>query len=251
YLLGLPPGTCLVPVDALTSVELVDVTPLPCDLIARAYSTGPGIREMQGIVDTVSKALEATYGPNNLLPALQANLCEGPFGAGPGGSLAWDNRFDFGLQFKWNLTQLCQTEAKRNLIRSKQAQAMYSLDDVKNKLALGVTEARDSVYAGREQIGLATGQIRHADESYKVSEKRWQENLGAASDVLLAIRGLEQAHFNHLQAIQNHNKAQVRLLMLLGGGPAPAEKHGAPTPLPQPSEREPDKRPSLPRPKEG
>ena len=55
-----------------------------------------------------------------------------------------------------------------------------------------------------EQIGLATGQIRHADESYKVSEQRMEEGLQGAlpSEVLLGIRSLEQAHFNHLQAIQ-------------------------------------------------
>lgn len=237
YLLGLPPGTCLQPVDVLAPVELVDTTPPPCDLIARAYTNGPAVREMEGVIDTVARALEKTYTHHNLLPSIQANLAEGPFGAGPGGSLAWDNRFDLGLQFRWNMTQLCQTEGKRILIRSKQAQVMYSLDEVKNKLALGVTESRDSILAGREQIGLATGQIRHADKSYRVSERRMEEGLsigGLPSEVLMAIRGIEQAHFNHLQAIQNHNKAQVRLLMLLGGGPADAVPvaKGAPTPLP-------------------
>jgi outer membrane protein TolC len=261
YLLGLPPGTCLKPIDVLAPVELVDTTPPPCDLIARSYTSGPAVREMEGIIDTVSQALERTYGHNNLLPAIQANLCEGPFGAGPGGSLAWDNRFDLGLQLKWNVTQLCQIESRRNLIRSKQAQAMYSLDEVKNKLALGVTDSRDTILAGREQIGLATSQIRHADESYKVSERRMEAGLEGGkvpSEVLLAIRNVEQAHFNHLQAIQSHNKAQVRLLMLLGGGPAEAVPvaKGPPTPLPALPEPRPadrgaagEKLPELPRPK--
>src|SRR5262249_16255675 len=44
YLLGLPPHTCLVPVDlSLAPVDLVDSNP-PCDqLVAQALSTGPGV----------------------------------------------------------------------------------------------------------------------------------------------------------------------------------------------------------------
>ncbi|MFO0877110.1 MAG: TolC family protein [Gemmataceae bacterium] len=222
YLLGLPPGTCLLPMDlVLAPIELVDVTPSTCDLIAQAFSHGPGLRELEGILETANRALDKTSGTHNMLPTVQLNAGEGPFGAGPGGSLGWDNRLDLGLQVRWNITALCQTEFKRNLIRSRQAQVMYNYEDLKGKLALGVTEARDSILAGREQIGLATSQIRHASESYRLSDRRLEEGLQGASstDVLLAIRNLEQAHYNHLQAIQNHNKAQIKLLMFLGGGP--------------------------------
>lgn len=247
YLLGLPPGTCLKPVDlVLAPIELVDATPLACDLIEQAWTGGPGIRELQGILGTVELALEKTSGSHNLLPAIQFNVFEGPFGAGPGASLQWDNRLDIGLQFRWNLTQMCQTESKRNLIRSKQAQVMLTYEELKAKLALGVQESRDSILAGREQIGLATSQIEHANESYRLSERRLEEGVAGASssEVLVAIRSLEQAHFNHLQAIQGHNKAQLKLLMLLGGGPerispaAEASSEGKTLPAPKPVEKQ-------------
>ncbi len=45
----------------------------------------------------------------------------------------------------------------------------------------------------------------------------------AAAEVLLAIRGLEAAHYNYLTAINAYNKAQIRLLVLLG----PTAAHGA------------------------
>ena len=41
-----------------------------------------------------------------------------------------------------------------------------------------------------------------------------------AKDALSAVRALEQAHFNYLVSISSHNKAQVRLLLLLGAGSA-------------------------------
>ncbi|MFM7148337.1 MAG: TolC family protein [Gemmataceae bacterium] len=225
YLLGLPPGTCLNPVDLIFApFELVDVTPTVCDLVNQAWTHGPGIRELEGLLNIAQMALDKSYGPHNMLPVLQVNLMEGPFGAGPGGTVNWDNRFDLGLQVKWNLTQACQTEFKRNLIRSKQTQAMLNYEELRGKLALGVTESRDSILAGREQIGLAGSQIRHASENYRLSDRRMEEGLPGSTvgDVLMAIRNLEQAHFNHIQAIQGHNKGQIRMLMFLGGGPSQA-----------------------------
>jgi outer membrane protein TolC len=252
YLLGLPPGTCLQPVDLiLAPVELVDSSPAVCDLVAQALANGPGVRELEGIVSLVQLAMEKTHGAHNLLPTVQLNVFEGPFGAGPGGSLAWDNRLDIGLGFRWNLTQLCQTEFKRSLIRTKQAQAMLNYEDLKGKLAAGVAESKDAILFGREQIGLAAGQIRHASESYRLADRRLEQGLRDVSpgDVLLAIRSLEQAHFNYLQAISGHNKAQVRLMMLLGGGPPPAPAHPAhPLPAPAPAVLPPPKAEEKPTP---
>lgn len=227
YLLGLPPGTCLQPVDAiLAPIELVDVTPTACDLVAQSLSNGPGVRELEGMLALVQMAADKANGPHNLLPSIQLNVYEGAFGAGPGATLNWDNRLDVGLQFRWNLTQLCQTEYQRNLIRSKQAQVMYNYEDLRGKLAAGVTESRDAILFGREMIGLAAGQIRHASESYRLSDERLEKGVPDATetDVLMAIRGMEQAHYNYLQSISGHNKAQVRLMMLLGGGLPPPGK---------------------------
>lgn len=254
YLLGLPPGTCLLPMDLiLAPIELVDTTPATCDLVARALTHGPGIREIEGILATIQMGLDKSNGAHNLLPSVLFNIFEGPFGAGPGATLAWDNRLDVGVQLRWNLTQLCQAEQQRMLARSKQTQAMLNFDDVRNKLAAGVAEAHDAILAGRKQIGLATGQIRHASESYRLSDRRLEEGLpnATSSEVVLAIRTMEQAHFNHLQAISAHNKAQVRLMILLGGDShtAAGAKMGPPgpgvmppTPAPAPDNDKPDEK---------
>lgn len=234
YLLGLPPETCLNPVEAVfTPIELVDVTPPPCDLLTIALTNGPGVRELEGILAVIQQGLDKSYGLHNLLPSVQVNVYEGLFGAGPGASLAFDNRLDIGLQLRWNLTQLFQAEQQRELGRSKHKQAMLNYQELRGKLAAGVLEARDSVLHGREQIGLAVGQIQHAGESYRLSDKRLEEDVKGATptDVLLNIRNLEQAHYTHLQAIAAHNKAQVRLLILLGPQPKPA---AAPAALPAP-----------------
>src|SRR5262249_29597865 len=151
--------------------------------------TGPGIQELQGILATVQDIVEKSYGMANLLPIIQAYAFEGLYGAGVGGSLTFDNRLDIGLTLRWNLTQLSQSDLERQKARNKQTQAILSYEELRNKLAAGVQEAREAVLFGREQIGLATGGIRNASENYRLADARMQEGLKDASpaDVLLGI----------------------------------------------------------------
>jgi outer membrane protein TolC len=230
-LLGLPPHTVLVPQDlAVVPFELVDLSPATEALVERAMQAGPGVRELSGLLAVIQTGLDKSYGLHNLLPTMQLCLFEGALGAGPGGSLSWDNRLDVGVNLRWNLTELTRTEYNRQRARLRQAQAMFALQDLQGKLALGVQEGKDTVLHSREQIGLASAQIKHASESYRLSETRLDKAAPGASaiEVMLAIRSLEQAHFNHLLGIAGHNKAQVRLLLLLG----PSAQLAPPRPLP-------------------
>ncbi|MBY0231903.1 MAG: TolC family protein [Gemmataceae bacterium] len=219
YLLGLPPGTTLVPMDrVVVPLDLVDVSPPTEALVARAMDTGPGVADLNGILNVIQTGLDKSYGLHNLLPTVQLNIFEGAFGAGPGGQLAFDNRFDVAVNLRWNVAELGQTEAKRRQARSRQAQTMYALNELRGKLALGVQEGKDAVLHGREQIGLNAEEVRRRSEGYRLSDQRLEKGAQGASttEVLMSLRGLEQAHFNYLQAIAAHNKAQVRLLMLVG-----------------------------------
>ena len=238
YLLGLPPQTVLVPVDPiLAPIDLVDTSAGPDRLVAQAMTQGPCIHELQNILGVIALGIEKADSIHNLLPSLQINAYEGGFGAGPGGNLAWANRLDVSVGFRWNLTQLCQSDYLRTTARSKQTQALLNYDELRGKLAAGVLEATEAICAGREQIGYSTSQIRHAGENYSSTDRKLDAGLENPSpgEVLLSIRALEQAHFNHLSAIASHNKAQIRLLMLLGaacpGTPTPA---AAPTPAAPP-----------------
>ncbi len=231
YLLGLPPGTMLVPVDAVfVPIELVDPSPPPADLVDVALAQGPSVRELQALVNTIQEGIDQSYGPMHFLPTLQLQTNEGPFGAGPGGSLSWDNRFDLCVRLKFDLTALLGAESQRRLARSRRDQAQWTLAEARGKLAAGVQEARSSILSGRERINAAIVQVQHASESYRLSNRRLEEGVRGASptDVVNSIRLLEQAHFNHLQAIRDHNRGQVRLMMYLGGGPVHEKKLAPP-----------------------
>ena len=225
YLLGLMPGTVLVPTDkVIVPIELVDVAAPTETLVAKVMAAGPGVAELEGLLNVIQTGLDKSYGYHNLLPSLGLNLFEGGIGAGPGAHQNWANRFDATVSLRWNLTELTKVDYNRQRARHRQAQTLHALSDLRGKLALGVQEGKDAILSGREQLGLGVDAITQASEAYRLSDKRLEDGAPGASptEVLLAIRNLEQAHFNHLLAISAHNKAQMRLLLLLGPAPSSA-----------------------------
>ncbi len=106
---------------------------------------------------------------------------------------------------------------KRDVALSKKTQAQLALRELQNKLALGVREGRETILASQARFTLAAEQIAALVELYRLSREALLENLPSTkiSDVLLAIRSLRESHTHHIQTIQNHNKAQIRLFLLL------------------------------------
>jgi outer membrane protein TolC len=219
YLLGLPPETRLTPVEAgLASIDLVDVSPATKELVERALTTGPGVQEIQGLLSVIQAGMAQLEGPIKFMPTFQLSLFEGPFGAGPDSSLTFDNRFDAGLQVRWNLTEWLNARQKKREGESKLMQVQLAHQDLCAKLAASVDEARQAILAGREQMYLGEQQLLHANEAYRISNLRVKENAPGATitEVLQAIQALQQAHMNYLSALSAHNKAEIRLLLLLG-----------------------------------
>src|SRR5262249_45200526 len=120
----------------------------------------------------------------------------------------------------WNLTALLSARQRKLIAESRLRQAELNYEDLRGKLAAGVQEAKDDIQAAREQIGRSTQELRHASASYRESERLLKERPGTTiGSVLQAIQGLQAAHSGYLGAVTTHNKAQVRLLLLLGPGP--------------------------------
>jgi outer membrane protein TolC len=234
YLLGLGPAARLVPVDAvLAPIDLVDTSAPVDELVARALANGPGTQELEGLLGVIHQAI-ASAERGKYVPKVQLNLSEGAFAAGPGGTLGLDNRFDLGLQVRWDLSQLVGPCEQRRQAQSKLSQVHLRLADLHGQLAAGVREAYSAIVSGRQQIRWGQEQINHASEAYRISNLRVEEFARGATmtEVLQAIRALELAHLAHVRAVREHNKAQIRLLLLLGPG-AYHQEHLHPAPVEQ------------------
>jgi outer membrane protein TolC len=227
YLLGLGPDVELVPVEtALKPITLVDDKQPTEALVSQALQAGPGIRELEQMVAVIQDGIDRASGPGRFLPVFEVRALEGAFAAGPGDSLSWSNRFDMGVQMRWNLTELFTAHDRTQLAHSRLQQAELGVEDLRGRLTMGVQEAQQTIQAGRDQIALGNTQVQHANNSYTLSDKRLKQRVEGSSttEVLAALRGVEMAHLSSLGAIRAHNKAQVRLMVLIGA--AGAGEHG-------------------------
>jgi outer membrane protein TolC len=188
YLMGMN-GGILTPTETLEPINRVDTSVAVEVLVRQAQENGPGVRELQGLIASIQQSIaEAT----------RAQRC------------------------------CCRTGAplicgRLQMAQSQLQQAQLSLMNTQLKLRAGVEEAFSAVVSGREQIDQASKAIDHAKETYRIMDLRETEESPQArmqnktyDGVLNSIRQLSQAYSNYLTAVSDYNKAQVRLLILLG-----------------------------------
>src|SRR5262249_14023423 len=85
YLLGLHPGAELVVLDKqIVGFDLVDVDLPATVLVQHALAHGPGIREVEGLLNLLENTRQQLGGPGRFLPAFEVTMLEGGFAAGPG-----------------------------------------------------------------------------------------------------------------------------------------------------------------------
>lgn len=219
YLLGLDPCIDLMPADPrLVAFPLTDADVPTCELISRALACGPGVKELEAVLCIVQKGMADAAGPSRFLPTITAQAVEGGFWAGRNSDLDPANRFDLGVQARWNVTELCTADIRRRISSSLQQQAQLTYCDLRGKLTLGVQEAQEAIISGREQLKHAESQIEQAKSATDLSEVRLREAIPGAtfSEVLLAQRALAGARANYLSILREYDKAQLRLMVLTG-----------------------------------
>ena len=203
YLCGLNPTVVIQPRDArLKAIDLANADASVAELTAQALIQGPGIREMAGLLDLLQSAADRAH---------ISTLCEGD-------SIEDDAGFKIGS----SLSELFTQRQKRRLLLAKLEEARLANQELQAKLALGVEEARQTILAGREQMRQGEEQVVKARRAYELSHERLKLTVPGSSysEVLFSLQSLGLAQTNYLNAIREHNKAQVRLFMLLGRTPA-------------------------------
>jgi outer membrane protein TolC len=226
YVLGVDPACDMVPIEThLALLNIIDAHAPVQVLVEKSLVDGPGVRELEGLLRLIEKTRAAAQGPGRYMPALALNMNEGAFGAGPGARMAWDNQLNIGLSLRWNITECFTARERQRQSDLQAAQAQVNYQDLRGRLTLGVTEARTAILSGKDQLGLIEEQVRFADKAYELSASRLKESIKgrSPSEVLMAIRTLGGARLEAIQTLRDFDKAQVRLLMLVGGPPAGAK----------------------------
>ncbi len=188
YLIGMNDGIPI-PTETLEPISRVD-TSVPVEaLVQQAQNNGPGVRELQGLIASIQQSI--------------AEACR--------------------AQRRCTRTGAPLVCARLQMAQSQLQQAQLSLLSLQRKLRAAVEDAYTAILSGRDQISLASQAIDHAKETYRIMDLRETEESPADrvrnktyDGVLNSIRQLSQAQSNYLTAVSNYNKAQIRLLLLLG-----------------------------------
>ncbi len=229
YLLGLDPDAELVPVDSsLKLITLVDDSVPSRLLVERALAQGPGIQEMAGLLALIDDASAKAQGFGRFIPVVKLCVSEGALGTGPGDNTKWDSSFNGGVTIGWPLNNCFTAGERRRIAESKKMQAQLGYQELRSKLTLGVEEALESSRSGNEQKNSGVTQVKEALELYRLSDQRWQNKVGWGADtktrtvpaspgeVLMGLGSVGRAQVNLINAIRDHDKAQLRLFVLTG-----------------------------------
>ncbi len=213
YSLGLDPTTQVLPAETqIAAFHIVDAN-VPADaLVNQALSNGPGIHELQGILWVIQDGMAKAAGPARFLPEFNLQAGEGLFGAGQGATMNFANRLDMGVQARWNLSSVFSAEHKRQVANSQVVQAQWTYQELRQKLTLGVQEARNTIVTsgGKKVVALNEKRLEFADKT------------GATySQVVQSHRAVSQAQLGYIELLREFDKAELRLMILLGPG-APA-----------------------------
>jgi outer membrane protein TolC len=188
YLMGMNGGV-LIPAETLQPIARIDTSVPLAVLIRQAQDNGPGVHELQGLIASIQKSLaEACRAQKRCARAGAPLIC-----------------------------------ARLAMAQSQLQQAQLSLVSLQLRLRAGVEDAFTAVLSGREQLELASKAVDHARETYRIMDLRVTEEGPEAAirnktydGVLNSIRQLSQAQSNYLLSVRDYDKAQARLMLLLG-----------------------------------
>jgi outer membrane protein TolC len=233
YLLGLGEAVTVVPVDSqMAAFHLVDAS-VPADaMVAQALAAGPGIRELEGVLCVIKEGLNTASGAARWVPQVDVQLGEGLFGAGFGSTMNWSNRLDLGIQAKWNVSDLLLADRKKAVAFAQMNEVQWSYQELRAKLTLGVQEARATIQNMGTQFTVAEGQIKRAKEAAQMAREikdvDMMDSRLTFADVALSHKAVAMAQMNYVEILREFDKAQLRLMVLLGAGAT-----GPAAPVPQ------------------
>lgn len=200
YLMGMNGGMPATN-EILEPIDRVNISK-PLELwVRQAQDNGPGVRELQGLVASIQQGIEQARLAQRLCALNDATLVCG----------------------RLHLVHTPLTCGHLQMARSELQQAQLSLLSLHSKLAAGIEEAYSAILSGHEQISRAADAIPHAAETYRLLDVRLTKENPETSTrnntynaIQSSIQQLSLAHANYLKAIDGYNKAQARLLLLVG-----------------------------------
>lgn len=208
----------IVPLDPMAvPIEMVDGEMTRATLIATGLANRPELKEARALVAAACEAYRREqYAP--LVPSVLLGFSNGQFGGGLGNDPDdVDGRYDFDALMTWQIRNLGWGEAAaRGESAARVQQRRFEKLRLLDQVARQVSEAHAQVMHRRERIAITRRAAESAESSYRRNLSRIREAQGLPLEVLQSVQALENARLAYVNAVIEHNQAELRLQWAIG-----------------------------------
>ena len=121
-----------------------------------------------------------------------------------------DNTYVLGVA-SWNFWEWGRTKNRVDASRTRENQAAYALENLKDQIALDVKNAWLALQESRKQVAVTQKAIEQAEENFRITTERYREQVGTATDVVDAQTLLTRAKSDYFNALSDYNISIARL----------------------------------------
>ncbi|MBI5759782.1 MAG: TolC family protein [Planctomycetales bacterium] len=202
-------------------LEFVEVSAELPALIEHALRCRPEITRAAAAIDeTGYRQRQEQLRP--LVPHLYAGVSGGGFGGGQGSSVNnFGDRVDFDVAAIWQLQNLgLGNRARQDGQASRHREAHLAAHQVRELVAMEVTQSHRQLQLRRDQIDLARRQVETARDALRHNLEGIRNGLLRPIEIQQAIAALATAQEAWLDSISDHNRSQFQLLRAIGSPPS-------------------------------
>jgi outer membrane protein len=116
----------------------------------------------------------------------------------------------------WNFWEWGRTKNRVDASRSRENQATYALENLKDQVSLDVKNSWLALQESRKQVAVTQKAIEQAEENYRITQERYREQVGTATDVVDAQTLLTRARSDYFNALSDYNISIARLERAMG-----------------------------------
>lgn len=202
-------------------LEFVEVNAELPTLIDQALRCRPEITRASAVIDeTGYRQRQEQLRP--LVPHLYAGVSGGGFGGGQGSSVnGFSDRVDFDVAAIWQMQNLgLGNRARQDGQSSRHREAHLAAHQVREQVAMEVTQAHRQLQLRRDQIDLSRRQVETARDALRHNLEGIRNGLLRPIEIQQAIAALATAQEAWLDSISDHNRSQFQLLRAIGSPPS-------------------------------
>lgn len=116
----------------------------------------------------------------------------------------------------WNLWEWGKTKYRVDATKARENQAISSSRELNDQIALEIKYAYLLLQEAESQIAVSQKVIRQAQENFRISEERYQQNISTSTVVLEAQTLLTKAKSEYANALGDYNINYARLQRAMG-----------------------------------